>query len=345
MTRTEAPKEIRVAILGFGGIARLHYTAYCHLQKEGLPLRVAAVCTKDVRAVYTPIRINFDADTEALDPSIPVFSDMEEMLAGADFDLVDICLPTFLHASSVIRMLRAGKHVLCEKPMALSAADCEEMLAAAREADRRLMIAHSSRFDTAYLFLRDEIRRNALGALHHLRMERLSEFPSWSPDFARLDKTGGCLLDMQIHDLDLALFLFGEPLRAAANIYGDVTHTQLVDTRLFYEGLTVSVRGMWDESRTEPFFKGYAAYFERGSLSCDGRTVRIRPHVGEVSEVTLTPDFNIREEIRALAETILTGSPAEGFIPPESSAENLRLVELLRKSAEMDGIPLPLKGE
>ena len=343
MTQTKGAKEIRVAILGFGGIARLHYTAYCDLQKEGLPLRVAAVCTKDVESVYTPIRINFDADTAALDPAIPVFSDMEEMLAGAEFDVVDVCLPTFLHAAATVRMLKAGKHVLCEKPMALSSEDCKAMLAAAREGERCLMIGHSSRFDPAYLILRDEIRKKELGELHHLRMERLSEFPTWSPDFARLDKTGGCLLDMQIHDLDLARYLFGEPLRAAANIYGDVTHTQLVDTRLFYEGMTVSVRGTWDESRTEPFFKGYAAYFERGSIACDGRTVRIRPHEGEVRELTLPSEFTIREEIRAFCLTVLKDSPDAGFIPPEASAENVRLVELLRKSASMDGVPLSWK--
>ena len=343
MTTTGSPKEIRVAILGFGGIARLHYTAYCQLQKEGLPLRVADVCTKDVESVYTPIRINFDADTESLDPEIPVFSDMEEMLARVDFDLVDICLPTFLHASAAIRMLEAGKHVLCEKPMALSAADCEAMVAAAHKADRRLMIGHSARFNGYYRFLHDTIAANDLGRLYHLRLERLSEFPAWSPDFARIDKTGGCLLDMQIHDLDLAFYLLGEPERVAANIYGDVINTQLVDTRLFYEGTTVSVRAMWDECRVDPFYAGYAAYFEGGSMLYDGICLRIKPRTGKEREVTLPSAFTILEEIRALYQTIASGSPAEGYITPESSAENVRLVELLRKSASMDGAPLSWK--
>ena len=75
----------------------------------------------------------------------------------------------------------------------------------------------------------------------------------------------------------------------------------------------------------------------------DGICLRIKPRTGKEREVTLPSAFTILEEIRALYQTIVSGSPAEGYITPESSAENVRLVELLRKSAEMDGVPLSWK--
>ena len=144
-------RKIRVALLGFGGIARVHNNAYQQLKREGYPVELVAVCEKNTETVRQAITINLGNDTEPLPESVKVYSCVEDLLENEEYDLADICLPTFLHKSMSVNQLLAGKHVLCEKPMALNAEDCAEMVAAARGAGLRLMIGQCLRFDKAYI--------------------------------------------------------------------------------------------------------------------------------------------------------------------------------------------------
>ena len=108
------------------------------------------------------------------------YTDAAQLLADPDVDVVDITLPTYLHAEYAIRALQAGKHVICEKPMALCSADAKKMAATAKKAHRRLFVAQCIRFWPAYATAREVIRSRKYGRVRSAVFTRLSATPTWS---------------------------------------------------------------------------------------------------------------------------------------------------------------------
>lgn len=327
-------KKLRVAIVGFGGIARVHNTAYHRLINEGFPVEVVAVCEKNTARVRENVTINLGGEQAALDESVHIYSDVDELIAKEDFDMADICLPTFLHKDFSIKLLRAGKHVLCEKPMALSSSDCDEMIAAAKESSRILMIGMCLRFDPCYNYLKQTIDSGEMGELKYLTMYRHSVYPIWGADFSNFDRTGGCILDTHIHDVDIARYLLGEPTSISSVWHNDLPHCQVVNSRLNYNGLPVIIDCAWDEARDIPFKAGYRAIFEKGSLVCRGNSVTVWLHGKEPTPAILAPGEYMTEEIRAMASAVLGISGREKLCAPEESRNSVALVERLRASAE-----------
>ncbi|MBQ8408077.1 MAG: Gfo/Idh/MocA family oxidoreductase [Clostridia bacterium] len=329
-------KSIKVAIIGYGGIARSHYAAYHRLIEKGFPIDVVAVCDKDTARIFESVTINIACDEVPIREGTHIYSDIDDLLCREDFDMADVCLPTFLHAQVTVKLLRAGKHVLCEKPMALNSAQCEEMVYAARESDRQLMIGQCLRFDPLYLYLKKCVDESTFGSLRYLTMERLCDYPGWASDFKNSEKTGGCILDTHIHDIDIARFLLGEPETASSVVYNNLPHCQLVNTRLFYKDVTVIADVAWDEARPIPFASGYHAKFDDACVICDGEKVTVKPHGKECYSVDITPADRIEGEIRAIAEAILDGK-ASTVNPPESAWMSVRLIEKMKESAAQNG--------
>jgi len=137
-----------------------------------------------------------------------------ELLAHPDVDAVVVALPNFLHAPVSIAALQAGKHVLCEKPMARNAREAEEMLAASRAAGRYLMIHFNYRFTPPALALHDFVQSGGLGEAYHARSwwHRTRGIPGLGGWFTSKEAAGGGpLVDLGVHRLDLALWLMGYP--------------------------------------------------------------------------------------------------------------------------------------
>ena len=121
-------KELRFAILGFGGIAASHKVAYDALAREGYPVRLVAICDKAGVDTKKTVTTNLGTIDCGSFEGIGIYTDLDVMLKECRIDVLDICLPTFLHKEFAIRALNSGLHVLCEKPMALNYADAALML-------------------------------------------------------------------------------------------------------------------------------------------------------------------------------------------------------------------------
>ena len=163
------------------------------------------------------------------------YTDLQEMAAAPDIDAVVIGLPNYLHAPVTIQMLEAGKHVLCEKPMAMTVAEGEQMIAAAQRTGRQLMIAHMWRFDREILWLRDLVASGQLGKVFKVKSHAiwLYEGPPPQSWFAqRKWAGGGALADMGIHSLDTLRFVLGgaRPTRVYANVGTHFENIELEDT-------------------------------------------------------------------------------------------------------------------
>lgn len=142
------------------------------------------------------------------------YTDAKEMLARESLDIVCIATPNNTHKPLTLAAFDTGAHVLCEKPMALNAAEAREMLAAAKEAGKRLMINFSFRFTPQSLQLKKEVESGALGDIYYARTEWLRRcgmphFGGWFGQKAI--SGGGPLIDLGVHRLDLALWLMGHP--------------------------------------------------------------------------------------------------------------------------------------
>jgi len=338
-------KNVKVAVIGYGGIARAHSAGYNALKAEGEPIRLVAVCDIDPDQLARKVAINTGADKSRLPADIRTYTSVDALIANEDFDMADICLPSYLHSEYAIKLLRAGKHVLSEKPMALNVRQCDAMIEAAREAGRKLMIGQCLRFNACYLYLKDCVDSGRYGKLRHLFMDRLSAQPRWGFEhwFEQTEKSGGCILDMHIHDVDMVRFLLGEPEAVSTVALDRDVRWQIENTRMYYEGKLVVINASWDEAASCKFKASYRARFERATVCYDGGTVTVYPDEGEPFAPALThQSHHITQEIRAFLHELLEGRLVSDANPPESARESVRVIEKLRESAARGGAIIKL---
>jgi predicted dehydrogenase len=229
---------LRIGILGAGFIAESHARGFASLPAERARLRAVASRTLS-RAADLAGRYSAQAvpDLEALLPLV---------------DAVCICTPTPSHGAYAMAALQAGKHVLCEKPMARTLAEAEQMLAAARQSGRKLMLGHTCRYEPEHRKAREVLARGDIGALRMAYHSATGPLPTWASDdwFADVAQSGGPILDLALHSFDYLLWLFAAPAR---RVYaaGDGQYA-LVSLR-FEDGGIGQVEASWAHPRSAPF--------------------------------------------------------------------------------------------
>src|SRR6266480_4297539 len=207
------PREVNVAVVGLGFMGVTHLRAY--LQNSSA--RIAAVCDSvrlPVNGVLAGVAGNVKkSDDIHLGPQVKVFRKLEEVLADPEIELVDLCTPTPLHPEQSIAALKAGKHVLCEKPLARTSASAREIVKAAACAAGFIMPAMCMRFWPGWSWLKEAVQKQTYGKVLAARFRRLSELPTWSKQgtYTGGNDLGGALFDLHIHDTDFVQFLFGRP--------------------------------------------------------------------------------------------------------------------------------------
>ncbi|PYZ91701.1 dehydrogenase [Salipaludibacillus keqinensis] len=196
--------KIRIGVIGCGSIAK-----HRHLPEyAGNPqAEITAVC--DINEE----RVNLAAETYGAKP----FTNYDQLLTEADVDAVSVCTPNYLHAPVSIAALKAGKHVMCEKPMATSKEEAEAMIDAAKAADKKLMIAHNQRFVPSHRKAKKLIESGEVGKIYSFRTAFGHGGPEqWSADgenswfFKKEEAYLGAMGDLGVHKTDLLRFLLGE---------------------------------------------------------------------------------------------------------------------------------------
>ncbi|MBM3189742.1 MAG: Gfo/Idh/MocA family oxidoreductase [Chloroflexi bacterium] len=194
---------VRLAILGAGTIGSIH------------GLCVEHVPATEVSAVWSRSGDKAHALAGRLDAR--VCSSVAEAVSRPDVDAVLVCTPTFLHEEHALAAIRAGKHVICEKPVARTLPEAARIIEAAQRAGVHLLVAHVVRFFPEFRRLHDLVLDGTIGRPALVRMSRAASFPRGSGDWHNdLERSGGVLLDMGIHDLDWLLWTFGPARRIHA---------------------------------------------------------------------------------------------------------------------------------
>lgn len=204
------PQKLRLAMVGCGGISEHYMRAVNKLSRVEV---VAAVDTQpEVLSAFQQRH------------HIPkVFSDYRDMLAHAGADAVCVCTPNVLHAPVSIAALRAGAHVLTEKPMALTPRECVEMIHAAREAGRKLAVGFQYRYHPATQMLKRAADAGQFGAIMHVKCQAMRRrgIPNWGVFSQKKLQGGGPLIDIGVHVLEMAHYVMGSPrpVSASGNIW------------------------------------------------------------------------------------------------------------------------------
>ncbi len=138
-----------------------------------------------------------------------IYTDAAELLADREIDVVFVCTPNDTHAAITIGALERGKHVMCEKPMSVSTADCRRMVDAAERCERKLSIGFQNRFTPEVQFLHGLCREGHLGEIYHAKAHAIRKrgVPTWGAFLSKEVQGGGPLIDIGSHSIDLALWL------------------------------------------------------------------------------------------------------------------------------------------
>jgi len=208
---------IRVGIAGVGFMGMIHYLTWQKISG----VEVVAICSRDAKkraGDWTAIQGNFGPRGEKMDLSnIQTYDSIEAMNADESIDLIDVCLPPSLHRDATIGALESGKHVFCEKPLALTTADSDAITNAATQANRQLLVGHVLPYFPEYAWALREIRSGKHGNVTGGSFQRVVSDPAWLPNYWSADKVGGPLFDLHVHDAHFIRLLFGMP-------QGVVTH-------------------------------------------------------------------------------------------------------------------------
>jgi UDP-N-acetylglucosamine 3-dehydrogenase len=324
--------DLTVGIVGTGGIYRLaHGPAWRQISRA----KVLATCDIiEERAVQARREMGSQAS----------FASIDKLLANDGIDLIDICTPPYTHPEIAIKALRAGKHVICEKPMALTSADAGQMIRTAKETKRYLHIGHTRRFDRRWVQVKEQIASGRIGDPVSIRWsERCwAGFPKdnwhWEP------QNGGVLMDLGVHVADLFTWLVDarptEVFAKALSVREEAREKGCFDFGLVQLGFQGGKQGLMELSWTHP--KEYAPFYSsleivgtRGKLSISDRgaapmiVLKKSIEVPRYSSLLSTFPESFVDELNHFIDCLT------GKIPPRITLEDAsRAVEVVNKAIE-----------
>lgn len=315
-------RPLGIGIVGFGFMGRTHAAGYLAALRRGMPIAL--------RGVVGSLEGFELAGFTKSDEPIVRFAAAEALLDSANIAAVSICTYTDSHVDLALAALARGKHVLLEKPVALSSGAVIRLEQAARGSGLVCMPAMCMRFWPGWPWLRELIRGGALGAVKRAEFARIGARPSWGTSFYPDEsRSGGALFDLHIHDADFVRWCFGNPAEvSSAGSIQDITTTY----RFGAAGARVSARGAWLPDPATPFSMRYEVEFKRGTalfdLATDPAVQLLRGKV--VQRVTLPTEDAYAAEVRHFLELVLEKVPT----PVAPLQDAVAVTQILEAEAE-----------
>ncbi|MFP4589323.1 MAG: Gfo/Idh/MocA family protein [Candidatus Bipolaricaulota bacterium] len=254
-----------IGLLGGGFIGSIHAEAYQQIESAQLTALLEA---------DPEVRNSFHKEF-----GVPTYASWSEF-READLDALDICLPTYLHREFIEKSLEMGKPIICEKPLALSSSEAEEISTLVEEAGIPFMVGHVLRFWPEYVKMRELIQSGNLGQPETFFAQRLTQRPQWSKWLSDPELSGGAAHDLHIHDLDYTNWLFGSPKSIfGRGVRGETGGLDHVFSLITYEEVEAFVEGTFLVSSGYPFTmrarigcrEGTVEYEYRGATDLQSR--------------------------------------------------------------------------
>jgi predicted dehydrogenase len=324
---------VNIGLIGLGFMGATHIAGFATI--PGVTL--GAVCTENPAVLagdLSKISGNIRFDSSAIDISAAQkYTRWQDLVADPTLDAVDICLPTDLHPSVANAALSAGKHVLCEKPMALTEVDCELMIEAANKAKRVLMIGQVLRFWPEYMALQEFGATKQYGAIRSATFVRQCGLPDWSKWLTVEARSGGAAMDLLIHDIDQALLLCGMPERVSAKKLGD--GDGIMATLIYPGGPEVRIQGGWFQPGA-PLRMTFQAIAERAQIEFLPDGLFLSDASGQRTKLEPAGPDGSHTEVAYFVECCRKNAePAR--CPPRASAQAVKIALRLKESRSLNG--------
>lgn len=298
---------LRVGIAGIGFMGWIHWLAWHRI--PGVQVVAIATTEPERRAGdWRGIRGNFGPPGELVDVSrLRVCDDVSGLVADPEVDLIDICLPTRSHAEAAMAGLGAGKHVLCEKPLALSLSECDRVIAAAAGSPGQLFVGHVLPFFPELAWALEQVRGGEYGRILGGTFKRIISDPVWLPRFYDPTVIGGPLLDLHVHDAHLIRLLFGMPtaVTSRGRMRGEVAEYAATLFDFPDPSLVVaSIMGVIHQ-QGRPFTHGFEIHLEQATMHFESASL------GDQAE--LMPLKLLTADGRVIRPELPAGDPLDGF--------------------------------
>jgi len=275
---------MKVAVIGCGGMGHAHAESYAAI--PGVEL--VGVCDLNLEL----------AQSLASKTQTQAFSSFEEMNAQVNPDLVSVTVPSFLHKKVALLAAAAGKHIVCEKPIALNLEDAEEIKQACQENGVRLFVGHVVRFFPDYAQAKQQIDAGQIGKVGVINAKRAGSHPgdakSW---FKEADKSGGVIVDLMVHDIDFVRWAAGEVKSVYAFNRCDENMDYALVTLIFESGAIANLESFWGypgafhSSAEIAGSKGLIQLDSRASQSFQLRKKATEATGGQFVEIPQSPGF------------------------------------------------------
>lgn len=354
--------KLRAAVIGIG-VGWSHLTGY-----QTSPLsECVAICDANPTVLQ-------ERGEKFNIPAAARFTDYRELLSQPDIDAVSVCVPNFLHEPIVMAALQAGKHVLCEKPLATTVAAGQRMIAAAKAANRLLMVCYNHRYRPDVYWLKEQARAGTFGHIYAAKAGWMREgwIPTHGAWFTQKDKAGGgVLIDLGVHALDLALWLmdYPQPISVTGTAFAefgsrgqkhraidpapvnfDVEDMGMGFVR-FANGSVLSLEASWAAHREPKQDDYYVRLFGR-EAGANVFTHKYSEHIVELYKldeqqprqpIAIVPDLTAYESFRRghhavthhFADCVVNGAIPES--PAEHGLIGLQIVEGIYRSSQLGG--------
>jgi len=320
--------EVKVGVIGLGFMGAAHVAAISAYPEAEL-VAVVSRDPKTRQGDFSEIGGNLTLEKRQFDFSlVRKYSAWEEIVADDQVDAISICLPTNFHSAVTIAALAAGKHVICEKPMALTMAECDAMMEAAEHAKRTLMIGQVLRFWPEYRALHKFVGDGQYGKVRQAMF--MPDWSKWLPDETQ---SGGAIMDLLVHDIDQILLLFGMPDRVTAKRLGDVD--ALMASFIYPGGPEVRLQGGWFAPGVA-FSMSFQVRADRGEMELTPDGLQLSDLSGTRGKVAVTPGNAYAAQMHYFLDCCRNGK-APALCRPSDSANAVKVALALKESRAKDG--------
>ena len=249
---------IKVGLIGCGFMGTMH--ANCYKNLEGVEI----VALADIRKEKAQ---ELSAGTNAV-----IYGDGKELIDNANVDIIDICLPTYLHSEYALLAMDKVKYVFIEKPVALTNDEAKQLIEKEKQTGCNVQIGQVIRFWDEYVKLKEIIDSKKLGKVVNANFRRISPVPTWGWNnwLLTTSLSGGAAQDLHIHDIDYVLSVFGKPNKTLSIKNSLGLENSYINSLLQYDDFAVSVEGTWDLPTTHPFEATFRVVFEKGVVENAG---------------------------------------------------------------------------
>lgn len=333
-------EQVRIGVVGFGFMGRTHARAYQAAARDGYACKLIAIADHSLSSFeeVDTSSGNLEVGEHLLDfDDVALCKESSTLIHDPDIDLVSICTHTDTHVDLAIEALRAGKHVLVEKPISIAPEQVQRLADEAMKHDRVCMPAMCMRYWPAWVKLHELIRSEAHGRVRSAEFHRLGSRPGWAEEFyADEARSGGALYDLHIHDTDFIVHCFGLPRSVSTS--GDGLHLSTIyhyDHQQGHGPVHVLAQGAWDHQPSVGFRMRCTIVCEQATLDFDiSRDPQLIVHRGcETDPIEVGPLSGYDGEIRALLDTI-AGKPDAMRADMADAAKIARVLDTERQSMQ-----------